>query len=153
MKDVQNYNEDGWNYKTELHKFVNSGMTDMSFIDAISGIVNRGCHNPPCATGNVDGLEDRRANFMKVLGVFQLPSSSFRPPSTLPPIPAPAPYLQIKTGAPTSINVVDPTPGLFNVVDPTLGSFIWNSTPRQQITGRSSWLMAICSVLFMTSYL
>ena len=42
MKDVQAYNEDGWFYKTELHKFVNSGMTDMSFIDAISGIVNRG---------------------------------------------------------------------------------------------------------------
>ena len=31
---------------TELHKFVNNGMVDMSFIDAISGIVNRGCHNP-----------------------------------------------------------------------------------------------------------
>ena len=42
MKDVQNYNVDGWYYKAELHKFVNSGMKDMSFIDAISGIVNRG---------------------------------------------------------------------------------------------------------------
>ncbi|KAL7541020.1 hypothetical protein ACHAXR_010560, partial [Thalassiosira sp. AJA248-18] len=89
MKDVQSYNKDGWYYKTELHKFVNSGMTDVGFIDAISGIVNRGCHNPPCATGDVDGLDDRRANFRSVLGVFGLPLHSSRPPSTLPPIPAP----------------------------------------------------------------
>mmetsp|Transcript_36726 Transcript_36726/g.78250 ORF Transcript_36726/g.78250 Transcript_36726/m.78250 type:complete len:474 (-) Transcript_36726:484-1905(-) len=90
MKDVQGYNQEGWYYKTELHKFVNSGMRDMSFIDSISGIVNRGCHNPPCATGEVDGLVDRRSNFQKVLMVFGLPSLGSRPPSTLPPIPAPA---------------------------------------------------------------
>ena len=46
IQDVQSYNKDGWYFMTELHKFVNNGMVDMSFIDAISGIVNRGCHNP-----------------------------------------------------------------------------------------------------------
>ena len=45
LQDVQSYNKDGWYYMTELHKFVNNGMVDISFIDAISGIVNRGCHN------------------------------------------------------------------------------------------------------------
>eukprot|EP00578_Thalassiosira_sp_NH16_P013194 CAMPEP_0181125170 /NCGR_PEP_ID=MMETSP1071-20121207/26891_1 /TAXON_ID=35127 /ORGANISM="Thalassiosira sp., Strain NH16" /LENGTH=815 /DNA_ID=CAMNT_0023210563 /DNA_START=54 /DNA_END=2498 /DNA_ORIENTATION=- len=108
MKDVQNYNDDGWYYETELHKFVNSGMKDDSFIDAISGIVNRGCHNPPCATGEVDGLLDRRANFHKVLAVFKLPSSSARPPSTLPPVPVPSsmslPSLPFNTGDPALLS-------------------------------------------------
>ena len=31
---------------TELHNFVQEGMTGTAFIDAVSGIVNRGCHNP-----------------------------------------------------------------------------------------------------------
>jgi hypothetical protein len=52
---------------TELHKFVDGGMKGNEFIDAVSGIVNRGCHNPPCATGDVDGKSDRRDNFYKVL--------------------------------------------------------------------------------------
>lgn len=47
QKDVQNYNKDGWYYKTELHKFVNSGMTDTKFIDAVSG--NTECDH--CSNG------------------------------------------------------------------------------------------------------
>lgn len=42
MESVQSYNEGGWDYTTELHKFVQGGMTGTSFIDAVSGIVNRG---------------------------------------------------------------------------------------------------------------
>jgi hypothetical protein len=86
--DIQNYDKDGWYYITELHKFVNGGMSDMSFIDSVSGIVNRGCHNPPCATGEVDGLLDRRANFESILAAVGLPSVVIeeRPPSTLPPV-------------------------------------------------------------------
>ena len=45
-------------------------MEDMSFIDAVSGIVNRGCHNPPCGTGPLDGGYERKENFIKVLGVL-----------------------------------------------------------------------------------
>ena len=30
----------------ELRKFVEGGLKDRGFIDAVSGIVNRGCHNP-----------------------------------------------------------------------------------------------------------
>ncbi|KAL7478358.1 hypothetical protein ACHAW6_004124, partial [Cyclotella cf. meneghiniana] len=87
MESVQNYDKDGWHYVTELHKFVNGGMSEMSFIDSVSGIVNRGCHNPPCATGEVDGLLDRRANFESILAALALPSVGIgeRPPSTLPP--------------------------------------------------------------------
>jgi hypothetical protein len=51
---------------------VDGGLVGNAFIDAVSGIVNRGCHNPPCATGPVDGLDDRRANFETVLRTMGL---------------------------------------------------------------------------------
>jgi hypothetical protein len=46
MESVENYDVGGWNYLDRLHKFVDGGRIDRSFIDAVSGIVNRGCHNP-----------------------------------------------------------------------------------------------------------
>jgi hypothetical protein len=46
MESVQPYNIGGWKYMDELQKFVEGGMQGTSFIDAVSGIVNRGCHNP-----------------------------------------------------------------------------------------------------------
>ncbi|KAL7526856.1 hypothetical protein ACHAXR_001684, partial [Thalassiosira sp. AJA248-18] len=42
MESVQPYNEGGWDYTTELRKFVQGGMTGTAFIDGVSGIVNRG---------------------------------------------------------------------------------------------------------------
>ena len=45
-------------------------MTGTAFIDGVSGIVNRGCHNPPCGTGALDGGIDRSQNFNKVLDVM-----------------------------------------------------------------------------------
>eukprot|EP00956_Cyclotella_meneghiniana_P033961 scaffold100636_cov60-Cyclotella_meneghiniana.AAC.2 len=59
IESLQSYDSDGWNYMEQLHAFVNGGLSDPSFINAVSGIVNRGCHNPPCATGEVDGLMER----------------------------------------------------------------------------------------------
>ena len=51
---VQPYNKGSWNYMAELKKWVHAGMNlaDTGFIDGASGIVNRGCHDPPnCGTG------------------------------------------------------------------------------------------------------
>ncbi|KAK1732247.1 hypothetical protein QTG54_017072 [Skeletonema marinoi] len=70
MESVQPYNIGGWKYMDELQKFVEGGMQGTSFIDAVSGIVNRGCHNPPCGTGAVDGGYERSQNFKKVLETF-----------------------------------------------------------------------------------
>lgn len=67
VESLQSYDEGGWNYMSELHKYVDQGMTDDSFINAVSGIVNRGCHNPPCGTGPVDGSHERATNFENVL--------------------------------------------------------------------------------------
>ena len=72
VESVQSYNVGGWDYITELKKFVDNGMSGTSFIDAVSGIVNRGCHNPPCSTGDVDGKWERSSNFNKVLTVFNM---------------------------------------------------------------------------------
>ena len=70
MESVQSYNEGGWKYMDELAKFVEGGMQGTAFIDAVSGIVNRGCHNPPCGTGALDGGHERSQNFKKVLETF-----------------------------------------------------------------------------------
>jgi uncharacterized membrane protein len=82
MESVQTYNQGGWNYITELRKFVDGGMTGNAFIDAVSGVVNRGCHNPPCGTGALDGGMDRAQNFQKVLDV--LFSDAPPPPPEVP---------------------------------------------------------------------
>ena len=76
VESLQSYNETGsgnggdWNYIEQLKKYVDNGMNGDDFINAVSGIVNRGCHDPPCATGDVDGSYERRQNFKKVLNVF-----------------------------------------------------------------------------------
>lgn len=72
VESLQTYDSDGWNYMTKLHEFVDGGMTDMSFIDAVSGVVNRGCHNPPCGTGPLDGGAERKDNFKSVLAELGL---------------------------------------------------------------------------------
>lgn len=72
VESLQSYNVGGWDYTSELRKFVDGGLKGNGFIDAVSGIVNRGCHNPPCAAGPVDGLSDRSSNFFKVLHELDL---------------------------------------------------------------------------------
>lgn len=72
MSSVQTYDERGWAYLSSLKAFVDGGLADDAFIDAVSGIVNRGCHDHPCDTGPVDGLADRRANFDDVLRAMGL---------------------------------------------------------------------------------
>ena len=54
----------------QLHAFVDGGLVDPSFINAVSGIVNRGCHDPPCGTGEVDGQMERSGYFSTVLSLL-----------------------------------------------------------------------------------
>ncbi|KAH0471348.1 MAG: uncharacterized protein KVP18_005044 [Porospora cf. gigantea A] len=73
MSDVQSYTSPTWSYYDELKKFVDSGfaggnISDDGFIHGVSGIVNRGCHNPPaCGTGELHGGKERAKNFKTVL--------------------------------------------------------------------------------------
>ncbi len=41
IRSVQTYESGGWNYIDNLKAFVRGGLTDDSFIDGVSGIVNR----------------------------------------------------------------------------------------------------------------
>jgi len=75
LNSVQSYSASGWNYLDELKSWVDNGLelSDASFIDGASGIVNRGCHNPPnCGTGELHGKTERRDNFKKVLTAMGL---------------------------------------------------------------------------------
>merc|ERR1712045_1109287 len=63
----------------QLHRraqgLVDGGMNtgDVRFINGASGIVNRGCHNPPnCGTGVLDGERDRQTNFKTMLTAMGL---------------------------------------------------------------------------------
>jgi len=76
LNSVQDYADaDGWSYLTELKKWTDAGMNtaDTSFIDGASGIVNRGCYNPPaCGTGDLDAGDERANNFKTVLKAMHL---------------------------------------------------------------------------------
>ncbi len=77
MSSVQEYDGSGtpyagWDYRTEVKRYVDGGMNGDSFIDDVSGIVNRGCPDASCDTGSVDGIEDRRENFKTVLRTMGL---------------------------------------------------------------------------------
>ena len=76
MESVEKYSVGGWSYFDQLRQFVDGGELDQAaarnFIDAVSGIVNRGCHNPPCEAGHVHAAAERAANFQRVLQAMQL---------------------------------------------------------------------------------
>ncbi|OLQ93347.1 hypothetical protein BIY22_02320 [Vibrio panuliri] len=72
VTSVQAYNDEGgqyadWNYYNELKKYVDSGLQGSQFIDDVSGIVNRGCPDLTCTTGDVHNVKERRENFRLVL--------------------------------------------------------------------------------------
>lgn len=111
ISEVQPYDRGGWSYINELHRFVNGGMVGDDFINAVSGIVNRGCHNPvslfyickilwlikilitacshllqPCGTGELDGGPERKKNFFDILKAMDFSFVDVVDPK---PIPSP----------------------------------------------------------------
>ncbi|KAL7551637.1 hypothetical protein ACHAWF_014829 [Thalassiosira exigua] len=108
VRSLQTYDE-GWNYISNLKAFVRGGMQDDSFIDAVSGIVNRGCHNPPCGTGPLDGGYERKENFKKVLEVLFEENGSprkFRPVEDVPTyFPSPPPLESSNYGSSEALHV------------------------------------------------
>jgi hypothetical protein len=78
--NVQAYEKKGWKYKERLKAFVDSGLKDPAFIDGVSGIVNRGCHDAPCGGGPAHEVDKRRANFEALLKGFGLPGGEAAKP-------------------------------------------------------------------------
>ena len=61
-----------------------------AFINAVSGIVNRGCHNPPCGTGELDGGHERAKNFLDIIKEMEFCFVEVEPQAT-PPSPGSSP--------------------------------------------------------------
>jgi len=133
ISEVQPYDNGGWNYINELHKFVDGGMEGDDFINAVSGIVNRGCHNPPCGTGELDGGPERAQNFFDLIkemkfSFVDVPESTQPPadeqdelifvPQTPPPFPAPTPR---PTSSPFTSSTPRPNPNLSSLLAETPG--------------------------------
>jgi len=132
VQSLQVYN-DGWSYMNNLKAFVSGGMKDMSFIDAVSGVVNRGCHNPPCGTGALDGAYERKENFIKVLEV--LFDESGEPRKIMPTsTPTRFPTTRSPTPLPTKSPTKAPTPS-------PLDSFNINSFTKK--TNRVTYAFAL----------
>ncbi|MGF1755859.1 chitodextrinase, partial [Vibrio makurazakiensis] len=78
VTSVQAYNDEGgayagWNYHAELKSYVDGGMKGTAFIDAVSGIVNRGCPDSTCpVSGDVHAIKERQDNFKLVLQTLGL---------------------------------------------------------------------------------
>jgi len=75
LNSVQSYvDKDGWNYMHALKNWTDTGMNldDKSYINACSGIVNRGCYNPPCGGNPMDGGAERAANFATVIKALKI---------------------------------------------------------------------------------
>ncbi|WP_232578241.1 Ig-like domain-containing protein [Photobacterium carnosum] len=72
VTSVQEYSNEGgqyadWNYYNEIKKYVDGGLKGTQFIDDVSGIVNRGCPDTVCESGEVHNVKERQANFKLVL--------------------------------------------------------------------------------------
>ena len=120
---VQDYYDStlDWSYKKELYKFVDNGMDNDAFVDAVSNIVVRGCHlsdNYPCSATTYATVDtnrflygrERRTNFKNIIRlVFELPVSA-RPAGESSEIEIVPLEIQIITKPPTFSPSSEPMP-------------------------------------------
>ncbi|KAL7535511.1 hypothetical protein ACHAXR_006535, partial [Thalassiosira sp. AJA248-18] len=66
INKVQTYNVEGWSYLEKLHSFTDGGMNDIEFLEDVSRIVTRGCHD----CGNAVSSIERRDKFNKIINHF-----------------------------------------------------------------------------------
>jgi len=69
ISKIQAYNEEGWSYLERLKQFTDGGMNDRVFLDDVSRIVTRGCHDQS-RCGNAVSSADRHAKFNKIIYYF-----------------------------------------------------------------------------------
>ncbi len=134
---VQDYydSKSGFDYKSELLKYVDGGMLDDSFIENVNRIVVTGCHTSSCSstlptvdTEIVNFELQRKMNFKNMMKmIFNMQPSENRPTSKpTPPMPTPKPTPPVPTPNPTSPKptvsaMTSPSPnvGVFDIGDPS----------------------------------
>ena len=108
---VQSYEADSWSYMKALRKFVDNGFVDDDderdpFIDTVSSVFVRDCHDIKCSNLQVTKKDARRFNFYKVMEIMKMTDKPTRKPTQNPtafnePTPAPSkPKIEIKPPPP-----------------------------------------------------
>jgi hypothetical protein len=101
---VQRYSSPNWQFDEKLIEFVDNGMVDdYSFIDSVSRILSRGCHEYDCSEFEVRMLDRRRSNFYLIINdIFDM-KSLLNESSTIPTVhaasPPPRPATESLTGS------------------------------------------------------
>lgn len=96
---VQSYDTSDWSYINALQKFVDNGFIDdqddyYSFIDAVSSVFVRDCHQEKCSNVQMTKQVERRQNFYKIMDVLRATETPTRRPTPRPTVytePAPPP--------------------------------------------------------------
>ncbi len=101
MENVQKYDKSGYNYKNELVRYVNGGLTNTEFFDGAVKIHVLGCHKTDCSSlGSPTDMDARLRAFEMVMSLFGLQFESHAEPE--PPFRA-FPGQQVPTQAPTVV--------------------------------------------------
>lgn len=113
INTVQTYSQGGWSYLEKLKQFTDEGRIDVNFLEQVSRIVTRGCHDQS-SCGYAVSSDERLAKFNKILHYFAfdgvelvVPFPSKRP--TFLPTAKPANPTILPTGKPTNPPTVSPT--------------------------------------------
>ena len=100
MENVQKYDNGGFNYKNELVRYVNGGLTNTKFFDGAANIHVLGCHKTNCSSSkSLTDMDARVRAFETVMSLFGLQFESHAEPE--PPFRA-FPGQQVPTQAPTA---------------------------------------------------
>jgi len=79
VERIQSYPD--WDYIDNLQQFVDGGMQNYEFVDAVSSIFTRGCHSPNCSFLEVTMKVKRQENLKSVLRIFGLTQTEHPTPS------------------------------------------------------------------------
>jgi hypothetical protein len=131
---VQSYDTNDWSYIKALQKFVDNGFVDdqddyYSFIDAVSSVFVRDCHQEKCSNVEMTKQVERRNNFYKIMDVLRATEKPTRRPTPRPtvytePTPAPSkPKVEIQPPPPAWIQPPPIPPTVWSQSPPT-GSVI-----------------------------
>ena len=136
---VQSYEADGWSYMKALRKYVDNGFVDddgerYPFIDTVSSVFVRDCHDIKCSNLPVPKRDLRRSNFDKVMEIMKTTDKPTRKPTQNPTAfkestPAPStPKIEIKP-PPVWSQQAPPTPS---------GSVTDNAPSTEEISSPSA---------------
>jgi len=111
INTVQKYDQNGWSYLEKLKQFTDGGGIDAEFLEQVSRIVTRGCHDQS-SCGYAVSSDERHAKFNKIFHYFGFESVyTSNKDETVVPFPSKRPTFLPKakpTKPPTFLPTVEP---------------------------------------------